>query len=1082
MARVSGKEAVGPVTRRDFLKHSAFLGGSALLASQIGGFENLLARAEAGMLSPAERYELAAAEHQLYSVCLQCNTGCGIKAKILDGICLKIDGNPYSPWTLTPHLPYETSPFQTANVEGTLCPKGQAGIQTAYDPYRLVKVLKRSGPRGSNQWKTVSFDQAVDEIVDGGQLFKDVPGEEGRYVEGLKDLYALRDSKVAKEMAEEVKHIQHEKNQAKKQALVEEFKTKFKDHLHTLIDPNHPDLGPQNNQFCFVHGRVKGGRGEFLKDRFTKAAFGSVNAHGHTTVCQGSLYFTGKAMSEQWDYDEKDKKAKWTGGKKFYWQADTGGSEFLIFVGASPFEANYGPPLRAGKITEGLSTGRLKMAVVDPRFSKTAAKAWKWLPAKPGTEGALALAMIRWVIEQKRFDARYLANANKGAAKESSEPTWTNAAWLVKIEKDGEPGAFLRAADISLETKLTKTAKDGTAYEYDSFVCSNQGTPVIFDPNDEAITARGELLVDTEISGVKVKSALQLLWESASEHTIEEWAEICGIKPEDIVELAQEFTRHGKKAAADIHRGVSQHTNGFYNVFAWYALNLLIGNFDWKGGMIQASTYEIMGEKEGKPYDLKKLHPGKTTLFGIDIIRGGAKYEESTLFSGYPAKRPWFPLASDVYQELIPSMGDAYPYPIKILFLYMGTPAYSLPAGQTNIEILADVNKIPLFISNDILIGGTTMYADYVFPDLSYLERWEFQGSHPSVPQKVQPIRQPVIAPIPETVNVFGIDMPISVEAVFLAFAERLKLPGFGPGGFGEGVDLKRPEDYYLKMAANVAAGDKPGDEVPDAGDKELELFTVARGHLPNTVFDLDAWRKAVGEAWWRKVVYVLNRGGRFQDYAKTYDGERVKNTYGKLINLYSEKAAKTKNSMTGKLFSGISRHIPLQDVLGRPLPEDGFDLRLITYREIMQTKERTMSNYWLLSLLPENFLLLSAKDASERGLKSGDHAKVISASNPEGVWDLKNGTKRPMIGKVKVTQGLRPGVAAFCLGFGHWACGGQDVTVDGQLIKGDPRRTTGIHANAAMAIDPYLKNICLQDIVGGSVSFYDSQVSLVRV
>ena len=52
------------------------------------------------------------------------------------------------------------------------------------------------------------------------------------------------------------------------------------------------------------------------------------------------------------------------------------------------------------------------------------------------------------------------------------------------------------------------------------------------------------------------------------------------------------------------------------------------------------------------------------------------------------------------------------------------------------------------------------MYADYIFPDTTYLERWEFSGSHPSVPFKVFPIRQPVAAPLIETVAVFGDKMP----------------------------------------------------------------------------------------------------------------------------------------------------------------------------------------------------------------------------------------------------------------------------------------------------------------------------------
>jgi hypothetical protein len=38
------------------------------------------------------------------------------------------------------------------------------------------------------------------------------------------------------------------------------------------------------------------------------------------------------------------------------------------------------------------------------------------------------------------------------------------------------------------------------------------------------------------------------------------------------------------------------------------------------------------------------------------------------------------------------------------------------------------------------------------------------------------------------------------------------------------------------------------------------------------------------------------------------------------------------------------------------------------------------------------------------------------------------------------------------------------------------------IHANAAMRIEPVLKNTCLQDVIGGSVSSYDSMVKLVKV
>ena len=104
-------------------------------------------------------------------------------------------------------------------------------------------------------------------------------------------------------------------------------------------------------------------------------------------------------------------------------------------------------------------SGRMKYVVVDPRLSKLAAKAWKWLPIKPGTEGGLALAIIRWIIENGKYDLKYLSNANKAAAKLDKEPTWTNACWLVKI-KDGKLGEFLRASDIGLEKSKKTKHKD----------------------------------------------------------------------------------------------------------------------------------------------------------------------------------------------------------------------------------------------------------------------------------------------------------------------------------------------------------------------------------------------------------------------------------------------------------------------------------------------------------------------------------------------------------------------------------------------------------------------------------------------
>ena len=68
------------------------------------------------------------------------------------------------------------------------------------------------------------------------------------------------------------------------------------------------------------------------------------------------------------------------------------------------------------------------------------------------------------------------------------------------------------------------------------------------------------------------------------------------------------------------------------------------------------------------------------------------------------------------------------------------------------------------------------------------------QGSHPNMPVKVQPVRQPVIASPNELVKVFGEEQPISYETLWLALAERLGLPGFGKDGFaGPGAGPHAP-------------------------------------------------------------------------------------------------------------------------------------------------------------------------------------------------------------------------------------------------------------------------------------------------
>ncbi len=1043
------------ISRRTLIKGGVMAGAGALLGSE--GTRLMAAINQSEQDDPAHAaYALCQPENILYSACLQCNTQCTVKAKIQNGLLVKIDGNPYSPMNMQPQVSYDLSPQAVAKVDGHLCPKGQSGVQTIYDPYRIRMVLKRSGPRGSSKWKAIPFDQAIKEIAEGGKLFAEI-GED-RQVPGFKEVFALRDADLAKTMGDDAAAIRGGK------MTVDEFKEKHKDHLDVLIDPNHPDLGPKNNQFIFQGGRIGPDREMFAK-RFTFAGLGSVNWYAHTTICEQAHHVAFLWSTAQWEV--KDGKGGWNKGAN-HMKPDYTQAEFVIFWGTGYTEANFGPTPMGPQVSQAIVDGKLKIAVVDPRLSKTAAKGW-WIPVRPGGDLALAFGMLRWTIENKRYDEAFLRNANKGAAKAGGEKSWSNSTWLVNAEN----GKLLRAKDLGIGDE-------------NQFVVLVAGQPVPVTPDDEKSAVVGDLDAGTSLGGLKVKTGFQALKESVFVHDMAYYAEKSGVDQKSIEDLAREFTAHGKKAAIDFYRGPIKVTYGYYAAQAIIALNLLIGNIDHTGGFAPGGgAWDAMGGKPGKPFEIGKMHPGALKPFGVKLTReSSGPYESSTIFTrdGYPAKRPWFPFTDDVYQEIIPAAYAGYPYPIKILWLHYGTPALSSPAGHLQIKMLQDTSRLPLFISTDIVLGETSMFADYVFPDIAYLERWGNPlGTSPVTLTKTTKIRQPVVAPIPEIVSVEGEEMPISMDAVMIAVAQKIKAPGYGKDGLGAGYDFKRPEQFYLKMVANVAWGEKEGEAVAAASAQDMALFVKARRHLPKGVFDLAKWQAAVGNEWSR-VVTVLNHGGRFEAADKAHDGAFLGHPWGKQMNLYVEPIGSAKHSVTGKPLSGVPVFQEMASFDGKPalFPAE-YDLDLFTYKEIWGGQSRTSGNYaGQMALMPENYVYLNALDARRLGLADYDLVRLVSPSFT-GAFELAPGVSIAVEGKVKVIQGIRPGAVAVSWSYGHWAYGAKDVTVNGQVIKGEAARARGLVPNPAMGVDGYLKDVCLTDPIAGDAAYSGTRIKLVK-
>jgi anaerobic selenocysteine-containing dehydrogenase len=150
---------------------------------------------------------------------------------------------------------------------------------------------------------------------------------------------------------------------------------------------------------------------------------------------------------------------------------------------------------------------------------------------------------------------------------------------------------------------------------------------------------------------------------------------------------------------------------------------------------------------------------------------------------------------------------------------------------------------------------------------------------------------------------------------------------------------------------------------------------------------------------------------------------------------------------------------------------DSALPLQLITYKLAWHSQMHTARYPWLMSVQAENFMEMNPVDASARNLRTGDRARLTSASLPAGVEGL-----------VQVTNTVAPGVVAVSHHFGHWEMSSRAHRVNGTNTAYDASRGTGINANVVMRADPVFPNVTLQDRVGGSSSFYDTRVEVVKV
>ncbi len=237
------------------------------------------------------------------------------------------------------------------------------------------------------------------------------------------------------------------------------------------------------------------------------------------------------------------------------YNAESTPMQCLVLWGTDP---SYSCPASGGGAVADLRAKGIKTVVIDPRLTPDAAKATVWLPVRPGTDVALMLGWIRYILDKKLYNEEFVMK-------------WTNLPYLV----DQETKMLLRAA-VSDNPDIP-----------DTFMVWDQNTntcqPMEYPWNEDLSPA---LKGSFQIDGRTCKTGFQLLWEQAEKYTLEYVGNICGMDPELI---EQGILVYAENTPGGIALGVStdQTPNSVQASMSTAILDLLMGNVEQPGSLLQ---------------------------------------------------------------------------------------------------------------------------------------------------------------------------------------------------------------------------------------------------------------------------------------------------------------------------------------------------------------------------------------------------------------------------------------------------------------------------------------------------------------
>ncbi len=473
--------------------------------------------------------------------------------------------------------------------------------------------------------------------------------------------------------------------------------------------------------------------------------FGTPNFAAHGGFCSvnmaaAGLYSVGGSF---WEFGDPD----WDRTKYF-----------MMFGVAEDHDSN---PIKTGLAK--LKQRGAKYVAVNPVKTGYAAVADEWVGIRPGTDGLFVFSLIHELLRNDKIDLDFLAR-------------YTNAAWLVIRNPGGaDDGLFARDAagqPLFAERAAGEVAlPDGRSARPVFHVMAERYLDGRYAP--EAVADRCGVPAGT------IRRIARELAETAFDQSIElpqPWTDASGRRHETMI---------GRPVAMHAMRGISAHSNGFHTCRAIHLLQMLLGAIDTPGSWRYKSPYP-RPIPPGPPPVGKGAKP-MAMMSGMAL--GNPRGPEDLLLEddGSPIRIDkaftWdAPIAAHgLMHTLIANAHAGDPYKIDTLFMYMANMAWNsaMNPGEAS-RMMADKDpatgkyRIPHIIYSDAYYSEMVAYADLVFPDTTYLERWDCISlldrpiGSPEGPADA--IRQPVLPP-DRDVRPF--------QDVLIELGARLKLPGF---------------------------------------------------------------------------------------------------------------------------------------------------------------------------------------------------------------------------------------------------------------------------------------------------------------